>query len=365
MAFIGHPKKLNYHRLHNLGYRAHTAWGTQNGLIVYLRLRRHGWSPAEILHPLVILWVAASAFALSACTAPSSRETCLHDALNQPSLRHGTAVFTEIDGRMGTVNTSARSYLLALMRRPRPAASLTKPIVAKEIRTLIDAGVVSLDTPIISALPHIDFPLGDPRSAQITLRNLLQHTAGFDREKSGDPLWRTANSDCQSAAIYALGHRLDLNPGERLVYSNAGYCLLGELLKSELPNSDKLLNVTLHSTYGAAGGWVSTPDQLYTRLMATMPLIDLAPVATLPDGSYYAFAWRHWPNAKTGAPWTHFGRLPGIISIALTDGKQQLLVAFFDGDPPDVDAAAERFNHLAWKCLGEAGERAHRMFPFE
>src|SRR5207244_6196745 len=69
-------------------------------------------------------------------------------------------------------------------------ASLSKPITAAAVLSLVDDGRISLDTPLTSVAGDLlspDWADVDPRIAQITVRDLLRHTAGWDPAVSGEP----------------------------------------------------------------------------------------------------------------------------------------------------------------------------------
>ncbi|MFH1602591.1 MAG: serine hydrolase domain-containing protein, partial [Pseudomonadota bacterium] len=81
------------------------------------------------------------------------------------------------------------------------------------------------------------------RSRTITIRHLLEHSAGFDRSISGDPFFqpllayvaarqRTAPITCEAIVRDSLQRRLDFTPGERFAYSNVGYCILGKIVEA-------------------------------------------------------------------------------------------------------------------------------------
>ncbi len=124
-------------------------------------------------------------------------------------------------------------------------ASISKPITAAAVLKLVEAGKVSLDTPMLDHFPGA--PLleegtsMDERLRQVTIRHLLQHTGGWDRDVSGDPMFRSPQiaektgtpRPASPAAIihYMLGQPLDFAPGERYAYSNFGYCLLGRIIE--------------------------------------------------------------------------------------------------------------------------------------
>ena len=104
---------------------------------------------------------------------------------------------------------------------------------------------MTFDSKMLEVLkPDIFLPEGreaDPRLGEITIRHLLQHTAGWDRDKSGDPMFQSrkiaralgiASPPAPADVIReVLGRPLDDPPGTRYVYSNFGYCLLGRIIE--------------------------------------------------------------------------------------------------------------------------------------
>lgn len=145
-----------------------------------------------------------------------------------------------------------RAYGLADVAAEKPVAndslfriaSVSKPITAAAILRLVEAGRLDLDAKAFDLLPH--FPLSeaagaDPRLAGITLRQLLTHTAGWDRDKSFDPMFFpfkaaaalgvTPPADAATIIRYMQRQPLDFEPGQKYAYSNFGYCLLGRILE--------------------------------------------------------------------------------------------------------------------------------------
>jgi CubicO group peptidase (beta-lactamase class C family) len=120
-------------------------------------------------------------------------------------------------------------------------ASISKPITAAAILRLIELGLLSLDDNPFVVL-KIALPANaDPRLKKITIRHLLHHTAGYDRDKSFDPMFRPViiakDQKVQPPAKpidiihYMTHHKLDFDPGERYAYSNFGYCILGRVIE--------------------------------------------------------------------------------------------------------------------------------------
>lgn len=124
-------------------------------------------------------------------------------------------------------------------------ASLSKAVTSAAVMRLVDRGLLSLDAPAFALLPDLPALPGrteDPRLAAITVRNLLLHTGGWDRDATGyDPMFdpRTiatavgvpAPAGCESVIRYMRGRPLDFAPGARYAYSNFGYCVLGRIVE--------------------------------------------------------------------------------------------------------------------------------------
>lgn len=126
-------------------------------------------------------------------------------------------------------------------------ASISKPITSAAIFRLIDEGKLSLDDRVFDILKYKPLLLNgakfDKRHSLITIRQLLQHTGGWDRGASFDPMFRpitiaralNAKPPAKPDHIirYMLGRKLDFDPGQKYAYSNFGYCLLGRVIEKK------------------------------------------------------------------------------------------------------------------------------------
>jgi N-acyl-D-amino-acid deacylase len=123
-------------------------------------------------------------------------------------------------------------------------ASISKPITAVAVLKLVEDGKLDLEAKAFASFdlpPMVPGASRDPRLAQITIRQLLQHTGGWDREKSFDPMFRPtliaetvggrAPAGARDVIRYMLGQPLDFDPGTRYGYSNFGYCVLGRIIE--------------------------------------------------------------------------------------------------------------------------------------
>lgn len=230
----------------------------------------------------------------------------------------------------------------------------------------------------------------DARVGQITLNQLLRHTAGFDRLVSADPML-VAQPWCPGYLERLRLVRLDHAPGSHYAYSNLGYCLLGAVIAKaegealeqvyrrrlfagqalpsiapvgrgevrpgeparyfEFPESQDALLAVDYESFLAIGAWTGTARDLLSLLMVQFDgggssLLELPPCN--------AFAWRgcHGPALyafrQPGSQLMYWrdGSLPGVSAFAgfLDDGSKIVVLA--------------NGRHVAWKAdsdrLGQA-----------
>lgn len=124
-------------------------------------------------------------------------------------------------------------------------ASISKPLTSVAVFTLIESGKLSLDTKMLDVLTVKPFlPKGrkmDARMKSITIRHLLQHTGGWNRDKSGDVMFQDKRIAKALGVACPPGNRdiirevlsrpLDFDPGSQYVYSNFDYCVLGRIIE--------------------------------------------------------------------------------------------------------------------------------------
>ena len=126
-------------------------------------------------------------------------------------------------------------------------ASVSKPVTGVAIMKLVEEGKLKLDDRVAPFIAHLTPAQGatvDPRWELITIRHLLNHTGGWDRNKPNggfDPMFRPAiaaaavnapaPASAETVIRYMKGMPLDFNPGEKHVYSNFGYAVLGRVIE--------------------------------------------------------------------------------------------------------------------------------------
>jgi D-alanyl-D-alanine carboxypeptidase len=120
-----------------------------------------------------------------------------------------------------------------------PVASVTKTFTAGAILQLVEQGKVSLDDDIGKYLPAL--PL---RGKGVTIRRLLDHTAGVPNITSVPAYWTQAGGAIEPLELtkFFRDLPLDFEPGTKYAYSNSGYILLGLVIEqaSGMPYPDYL-----------------------------------------------------------------------------------------------------------------------------
>ena len=151
---------------------------------------------------------------------------------------HGRILFSKGYGHADRAEKRA-----ILPTDPFRIASLSKPITAAAVRNLVARGSITLDT---KAFDYLDLAPDagkkpDPRLKDITIRHLLDHKGGWDRDVSFDPMFRPLEiakdlrrpgpATANEVIRYMLGKPLDFAPGTKTAYSNFGYCVLGRVIE--------------------------------------------------------------------------------------------------------------------------------------
>ncbi len=125
-------------------------------------------------------------------------------------------------------------------------ASVSKLITATTIMKMTELDLLDIDDKvfgengILNDSDYLDYV--DRRVEEITVRHLLNHSAGWNR-RYGEPMnqhsiiARDLNVDITAVKFpdilrYALNQPLNFDPGSRTSYSNLGYAILGEIIEA-------------------------------------------------------------------------------------------------------------------------------------
>lgn len=126
--------------------------------------------------------------------------------------------------------------------------SLTKPITAVAILTLVRQGKLRLDDPVRQYVPEVP-----DAWEKVTVHHLLSHTGGVP-EHTGLPAYRDRKTlPITPREILGLvrDRPLDFPPGEKFKYSNTGYVLLGMI--GEKASGRRYADLARRNVFGPAG----------------------------------------------------------------------------------------------------------------
>lgn len=120
-------------------------------------------------------------------------------------------------------------------------ASVTKPISAATVMTLVDRGLVSLDEPVNRLVPEFRVQAGSDAAADpdlerlrstITVRQLLAHVSGLPEDLAARDDRYYELQDLNTVITAMSRVPLQSAPGDRLRYSNAGYGVLCRIVEN-------------------------------------------------------------------------------------------------------------------------------------
>lgn len=118
-------------------------------------------------------------------------------------------------------------------------ASMSKSFTAMAILKLRDEGKLKLDDPVWTFIPQMKGQKLTTDAPEITVRNLLTHSAGFPEDNPwGDR--QLADTDEDLLALISHGISFSNDPGIAYEYSNLGFAMLGYIIKkvSGIPYSE-------------------------------------------------------------------------------------------------------------------------------
>ena len=116
-------------------------------------------------------------------------------------------------------------------------ASVTKPVTAAVAMSLVDEGLIGLDEPVTRFVPEFartggnEPGLFDAGRRLIALRQLLSHTSGLPEDLPPGTLPSRGMPDLAAITDALIGQSLEYEPGTQLIYSNAGFALLGRVVE--------------------------------------------------------------------------------------------------------------------------------------
>ncbi len=272
-------------------------------------------------------------------------------------------------------------------------ASVDKPVTAAAIKRLIGQEVLHPDTRVFALLgisPSGTAP--DARLNEITIKNLLDHQAGWDNAQAGfDPCFDVVRiareldipppAETADIARFMAGRPLQFSPGSRTAYSNFGYAMLRLVIErvSGQPFAQYLrqeLEMDVDRSFAAPAErnvreiWYADPGMCPNVYAPSrrVPCVDggfavesRAMAASAP--TLVRFLDRYWINGdpreagQNGYVYWFFGSLPGTFTFIYQRPDGVNIAALFNqradasGLPYDaikgvMDGAADSIN--AW-----------------
>ncbi len=142
-------------------------------------------------------------------------------------------------------------------------ASLTKVIATTTLAMYaVSEGRLDLDAPVQRYLPQFRGSGKD----RVTIRHLLTHSSGLPADR---PLWRQS-PDADSALRLVNGTALDTTPGSRMVYSDLGAIVLGEVIEKVFHDRlDRLARRRIFRPLGMVSTGFRPDRKLIPRIAAT------------------------------------------------------------------------------------------------
>lgn len=147
----------------------------------------------------------------------------------------GAAAGAIVDGRViwrARAGSRTEAGDLVTGRTAFNLGSVSKPLAGWTVMTLVQEGAIDIDGPAASYLSRWSIPDGGFDSSAVTVRRLLQHTAGLSVHGYGgyEP------GDVRPADIVELSQRhypvqIIAAPGEHRIYSGGGYSVLQMLVE--------------------------------------------------------------------------------------------------------------------------------------
>jgi D-alanyl-D-alanine carboxypeptidase len=136
------------------------------------------------------------------------------------------------DGRVLYTRAIGYSQINGSERKPATTAtryrvgSITKTFAAAMILQLVEEGKLKLSDTLDKFFPQI------PNAGKTSIAHLLTHRSGIDFGKEPDFVSWSRNPRTKDEMLAFIGRgKPDFEPGEKRVYSNAGYVLLGYIIE--------------------------------------------------------------------------------------------------------------------------------------
>ena len=191
--------------------------------------------------PWSLLLSTLMVIAAPSCAAPASAApgTDLHDAmaaaLAAQDLQGAVWSTLATDGTIAADAAGVRDARTGAALRADDrvhVGSVAKTLLATGVLRLVSERRLALDTPVGELLPELAIDNPWASTHPVTVRHLLDHTAGLDDARLSQVFSLQARADAPLASAFAERPlRVRSVPGRRHSYSNSGYTLLAMIVE--------------------------------------------------------------------------------------------------------------------------------------
>lgn len=200
---------------------------------------------------------------------------------------------------------------------PFAAASITKVVTALALLRQIDEGKATLDTPAQHILPKWRAAWAE----KVTLKQLLSHTSGLPPDLPRRTLNYEDHNSLDVIIDAFMQMPLNYQPGAKLIYSNAGYGIIGRVV--EKLSGKSFREVVWSSVLGPLwmnDTWFGSPpadrlDRIATVEGTDRPGTDLDPY----NGAYFRGLGHTW-----GGMFSSASDIATLAQLFLDNGKPLL-----------------------------------------
>ena len=251
-------------------------------------------------------------------------------------------------------------------------ASVSKLVTATAVMKLVEQERLSLDDKVFGSEgilgDFIPCEICDARALHITVRHLLEHSAGWDASNGDDPMFMghaIANErrlpppvGIRDIACFVLSRPLHFEVGDHSEYSNFGYALLGPIIEKAAGAAyEDYVREALLTPMGITGMRLgnSYPRDRYANEVSYYDVPGAKPVAAFDNPSRYV------PKSRGGYDMRTLGAAGGWVASPTALLRFVLCI---DGNPevPDVllpESVAKMarcdsiFDPLGWRMADE------------
>ena len=275
--------------------------------------------PARNIHPILVSVVFLFSFSASPAADPVLQAN-IGEILAEEGLTGVAWVLVHGPGEM-TIGASGlrdnRAGLTFDSDTRFHVGSIAKSLLATGVLRLATEGRIDLDAPVLRYIP--DLFSGDPPAgfSEITVRHLLDHTAGLsdahlwqlfsERARADDPLINAFPKPSEQLLVRSRA-------GSRFSYSNMGYTLLGMIIEANVG--------ARYETY------------LDEHLLARLSMHDSTFAFVTQEGEHAdpTLAWGHVDDGSVYAATPMFLRPAGQFTTTAADLAEFMKFLLGDGD---------------------------------